>query len=248
MKNLLAVVLGIGIAQASFADQRTNRFELEAGVVSTQNMEIRGFNQGNATADWQKTGLAYRLEYWSEKAGGWNYGVVAQPLSLSYSDVIKNRLDAKGRVFSVGSPSTLLYEFPTVRFSANRPLLTNDEGDYLRGGGSAILRFARVKLSSGVTGFSDTNLILIPVFNLEAKKSLGAGWSLFTRSDFLPGVDGNLLLDGLFDVFLGVRKKVDPSANIDIGVRTFFGGYDPKKADDYANRIFFNSVVVRYSW
>ena len=87
-----------------------------------------------------------------------------------------------------------------------------------------------------------------PSFNIETKPVIGQGYSVFTRSDFLPGIDGNVLLDGLFDIFIGVRKALGDGASLDAGLRMFFGGYDPDTPDEYANRIFFNAFVVRYSW
>jgi hypothetical protein len=79
-------------------------------------------------------------------------------------------------------------------------------------------------------------------------KPLGQDYSLFARTDFLLGIDGNVFLDGLYDIFFGVRRKFGSGNDIDFGVRLFFGGYDPKKVDDYANRIFFSSLVMRYSF
>jgi hypothetical protein len=64
----------------------------------------------------------------------------------------------------------------------------------------------------------------------------------------LPAIDGNVFLDGLFDVLFAMRKHMEDGSTWDAGIRLFFGGYDPKQVDDYANKIFFNAAVVRYSW
>jgi len=50
----------------------------------------------------------------------------------------------------------------------------------------------------------------------------------------------------LFDVYLGVRRRTRESSHVEAGVRLFFGGYDPRRPGDYANRIFYNSLVFRY--
>ena len=230
------------------AQDGIDRFEVEAGVVATRNMEIRGFNQGNATDGWSKSAPAFRLEYWRTKEGDWSYGVVYQPLAIQYQDTLKSDLNSKGKVFVSGNAARLDYQFPTVRLSGNKPIYQGEDGGSLRAGGSVILRYAKVVLTGGGQSFSDTNLIVVPVVNLEAIKPLGRGYSLFTRSDFLPGIGGKVFLDGLYDVFLGVRKKMGGGEDLDMGLRLFFGGYDPKKQDDYANRIFFNSLVVRYAF
>jgi hypothetical protein len=96
--------------------------------------------------------------------------------------------------------------------------------------------------------FSNNNLIALPTFNIETDTVIGQGYSIFSRSDFLPGIDGNLLLDGLFDIFIGVRKALGDGASLYAGVRMFFGGYKPDIPDEHANRLFFNAFVVRHSW
>lgn len=246
MKTLLLSLLILPLAL--HAQDRTDRFELEAGIVSTRNMEIRGFNQGNSTQDWSGSAPTVRFEYWRVKENDWNYGFVVQPLAVKYQDTFQNDLSVKGKPFRSGDGATLNYQFPTIRLSANKPIYQGDDGSYIRAGGSAVVRYAKVALNGSGQSFSDTNLIAIPLINIEASRPLGNGYSFFSRSDFLPGIGGNIFLDGLYDVYFGVRKKLSPTNDLDVGVRLFFGGYDPKKADDYANRIFFNSIVVRYSF
>ena len=250
-------IYSIGLAAAllfltlnpACAQERNSRFEIEAGVITTQNMQIQGYYQGNATEGWKKSGADLRVEYWSTRQNGWNYGVVLQPLNLNYSGVLTSNLNYKGQVFRAGDPATLRYQFPTLRFTASYPVFQQgDTGSYIRAGGSAIIRYARVELSSPSSSFSSSNLIALPTFNIETNTVIGQGYSVFTRSDFLPGIDGNVLLDGLFDIFIGVRKALGDGASLDAGLRMFFGGYDPDTPDEYANRIFFNAFVVRYSW
>ena len=253
MKKICPIFLVGALTLMTFnpalAQERKSRFEIEGGVITTQNMEIQGYNQGNATEGWKKNAADVRLEYWSTRENDWNYGVVLQPLNLNYSGVLTNNLNYQGQVFQAGDSATLSYQFPTLRFSANYPVFqARDTGSYIRAGGSAIIRYARVGLSSPSSSFVSTNLIALPTFNFESNTVIGQGYSIFTRSDFLPGIGGNVLLDGLFDIFIGVRKSLGDGNSLDAGLRMFFGGYDPDKPDYYANRIFFNAFVVRYSW
>jgi hypothetical protein len=250
--NRAVVLLGalmLLTSNPASAQERTSRIEIEAGVITTRNMEIHGYNQGNATEGWKKSGADVRVEYWSTRQNDWNYGVVFQPLNLNYSGVLTNNLNYQGQVFRAGDPATLSYQFPTLRFTANYPVFQQAGSDsYLRAGGSAIIRYARIGLSSPSASFVSTNLIALPTFNIESNTAIGNGYSIFTRSDFLPGIDGNVFLDGLFDIFIGVRKSLGEGKSVDAGLRMFFGGYNPNTPDDYANRIFFNSFVLRYSW
>ena len=247
MKRLLVTLLAL-LPTGAFAADRVNRFEIEAGALSTENMEIHGFQQANATEGWSKSAPAVRLEYWRTKEDGWNYGLVYQPLSVSYKDVLKSNLQYKGKTFRAGDAGSLDYEFPTLRFTANKPVYRGEDQSYLRVGASVVVRYARVALATGTQSFSDTNLLAIPLLNIEGSRPLGAGYSLYTRSDFLPAFGGNVLKDGLYDLFLGVKKTTPKGRDIEVGIRLFFGGYDPDKPDDYANRISFRSFVVRYAF
>ena len=252
MKKLPFALSAVGIFLCALdiqAQETHDSFELEGGIISTQNMEIHGFNQGDATSDFKKSTADVRMEYWRREANDWDYGVVLQPLTVNYSGRLSNTLTYHGVDYQKGDQASLHYEFPTLRLTANYPMYqSQDSKDYIRLGGSTIVRYASVKLATNSHSFGDTNLLALPVFNVEANKSLGNSYSLFTRSDFLPSVNGNTFLDGLFDIFVGVRTQLGSGDTVDVGVRSCFGGYDPKEKDNYANRIFFNAVVVRYSW
>jgi hypothetical protein len=249
--NVLCAGLLLASNAAVRADERSPRvttWEAEAGVLQTQNMEISGYQQQNATDGWDSTDPTARLEYWRNREGTWNYGVVLQPLYASYSGTIEHDLNAKGQFFEAGTKGTLDYQFHTLRFSANYPLLTSKKGDYLRAGGSLVARYFNAKLETANAAFDDTNFIVVPLVNLESGIALTPRHSLFVRADLLPGIDGNVFLDGLYDVLVAFRTPLERSRSVDVGVRLFFGGYDPDAADDYANRIFFVGVVGRYSF
>jgi len=236
-------------ALAEELNARSSRWEVEAGVLRTRNMEIHGYHQANATDGWESTDPTVRLEYWSKKQGGWNYGLVLQPLYASYDGTIQHELNNKGQVFHEGDDGSLDYQFHTLRFSANYPVLVSGSGEsYLRLGGSVVARYAKVKLRTSNASFDDTNFIAIPLANVEAQAALTSKHSLFFRADFLPAIDGNVFLDGLFDVLFAFRTSLDNKRTLDIGTRLFFGGYDPNKIDDYANNIFFEGLVARYSF
>jgi hypothetical protein len=231
------------------AQERNNEFQFEAGVLYTQNMVMHGFNQANATKGWSKESPDVRFEYWSKKDNSWNYGLIFQPLSVNYSGVLSSNLNYKGIVYKAGDAGHLKYQFPTLRFSSNYPIFSSNSGkEFLRFGASIVVRYADINLSTNTNSFNTTNLLALPLINLEANKTLSNDYSLFTRADFLPSIDGSTFLDGLFDIFIGIKKIMNPKSNIDIGLRMFFGGYNPRKADDFANRIFYNAFVVRYSW
>ena len=242
------LVLASNAVRAEATDPRVTAWEIEAGVLQTENMEIHGYQEKNATDGWDSTIPTARLEYWWKKQSAWNYGVVLQPIYASYSGTIQNDLNAKGQFFEAGDKGTLDYQFHSLRFSANYPVLTSKEGNYLRLGGSLVARYFNAKLKTATASIDDTDFLVIPLINVESNLALTSRHSLFFRADFLPGIDGNVLLDGLYDVLLAFRTPLDRSRNVDFGVRLFFGGYDPDKVDEYANRIFFAGVVGRYTF
>ena len=175
--------------------------------------------------------------------------MIAQPLYLRYSSTLTNDLNYDGNVYLKGDNATLDYQFHSVRGTANYPVLgSEEENTYLRVGGSLIARYADLNFKSDSGSFHGTNFIAFPLINMELEVALYEDYSFFTRSDFLPSIDRNVFLNGFFDVLVAVRKHTQSGSSFDLGIRLFFGGYDPNKVDDYANKIFFNAAVVRYSW
>jgi hypothetical protein len=252
MKRCLALLLLVlscsAHAQTAPSDRET-RFEIEAGVLSTRTMNLHGFHQSNATSGWDGIDPTVRLEAWSVKPEGWNFGGVLQPVYLEYSDRLSSDWTAKGKEFHKGDNADLTYQFHSLRGTANYPVLMSlDRESYLRLGMSVILRYADIRFRSEDQSHHGTNLIGFPLLNVEGNLALGEGYSFFTRADMLPSPTGDFFLDGLFDVFAGVRKTLSHGSTLDGGVRLFFGGYDPDRKNDYANRIFFQGLVVRYGW
>ncbi|MCX8505800.1 MAG: hypothetical protein ORN98_04210 [Alphaproteobacteria bacterium] len=226
-----------------------SQFEIEGGLATTHYMEFHGYNQNVATKGWQKIAPTLRTEYWNVKEDGWNFGIILQPIYVRYSDRLTNTMNFNGKIYANGDKADLTYQFHTARLSANYPFYqSSDRDSYIRGGISAVLRYARIEMSTNSSYFTDKNRLILPLGNIETNIDIANGLSFFTRTDFLPGIDGNIFLDGLYDVFLGVRQKYPSGNKLDAGLRMFFGGYDPKKQDEYANKIFFNLFVVRYSF
>ena len=118
---------------------------------------------------------------------------------------------------------------------------------FLRGGISLIARYAQVDLNGSGNTYRGTNFLVIPLLNLESKLALSKDLSFIVHSDFFPGIDGNVFLDGLYDVLFSVKKTMD-AGSLEIGTRLFFGGYDPKKVDEYSNRIFLVGYVIRFTY
>jgi hypothetical protein len=111
-----------------------------------------------------------------------------------------------------------------------------------------VARYVKLKFSNSETSFQDSNFIALPLFNVESEIAIFSKYSFFSRADFLPSPTGSVFLDGLFDVLIAIRTQIDNHQTFDIGSRLFFGGYDPNKVDDYANKIFYSALVIRYSW
>lgn len=254
-RNLTTLILLLLIASSVHAQKSeeqpsvpTSRgiFTLEAGALYTRNFSISGFQQANATRGWSSTAPDFRLEYWRGGGERFKQGWVFQPLDVTYRERLTTDLTVKGQTYLSGSETRLRYQFPSVRWSANRRVLASHDGkDELRVGGSVIVRYADVDFSTPTGGFHDRNLIFFPLLNLEAAKQVRGGWSLFSRVDVLPSPTGGLLLDGLLDGIVGIRKTEANGRSTDLGFRLVMGGYDPNKAGDYANRINYSALVIR---
>lgn len=230
-------------------DDHHLRLQVEAGVLTTVNQEIRGYQTASATSGWRSINPDLRLDASYTPAGYWKFGAALQPVYATYHAPLTSDLLYKGTVYAAGSDGELTYLFPTFRLTANYPVLRNaDQSRFLRLGVSAVARYAEVRFRSGDQRFLDRNFLVIPLLNFEAETDIRGAWGVVASGDFLPGIDGNVFLDGLFDVFGGGRYRLESGATADLGLRLFFGGYDPKVPNDYANRIFFAAPVARFGW
>ncbi len=246
--GLLATTLSLSTANASSGvntSKRVNQFEVEAGILHTNKIEIQGYQQNIATNGWKSNDITARFEYWSKTKDSWNFGTVFQPIYTQYQDTVTSNLNYQKTVFESGSNGTLKFQFHSIRQSANYPVLQSELG-YLRLGGSFIVRYAQLDFTAGGNSFSGSGWIAIPLFNVESEIVLTPKYSFFTRSDFLPSPTQGLFVDGLYDCLFAVRSKIGGEKSVDIGVRLFFGGYDPQQAGKYANRIFLSALVARY--
>jgi hypothetical protein len=247
--SVIAGLLAIHPLEGIAEESAQSKIEVEAGAIQTRRFEISGYEQANATNGWKSTDPDLRLEYWLKNDSSWNFGAVLQPLVVKYKDEITSDLNYKGKRIKAGDSAELTYQFHSIRGSANFPILDapNPLGE-VRLGTSLIVRYARLDFSTEQESFRDTNLIAFPLINLETRTPVAEGLSLITRSDFLPSPDQNFFLDGLFDVLFAIRTRLKSGSDLDLGMRLFFGGYDPKAPEDYANRIFYQAAVVRYIW
>lgn len=219
---------------------------VEVGSLFTRNFELSGFGQPSATSGWSGQTPDVRIEYWRGGGTQWKRGWTFQPLDITYRDKLTADFTAKGSTFTSGSDTYLRYMFPSVRWTANKRVLTGNNGtDELRFGGSVIIRYADVNFNVNGAGFHDRNLIVFPLLNVEGEKKIGKSMSVFTRVDALPSPTGGLFIDGILDGLVALRKRDANGASTDIGLRIFMGGYDPKKAGDYANRINYSALVIR---
>lgn len=139
LKRIIGTMMAVATFSSFWAEVRADTFTIEGGVTATQNMALHGYNQSNATSGWRKNGPEVRFEYWTSSKNGWNYGIALQPLSLSYSGFLKDKLTYNGVQYNLGAPAKLDYQFPTFRVSANYPVYeTQDGGSWIRAGGSVI--------------------------------------------------------------------------------------------------------------
>lgn len=250
MKNSLLFFVIMLSPLISFAKEKNPfRLLIEGGVLTTFNQEIRGYRQSSATENWTSINPDLRLEASYSPIGLWKFGTSLQPIYATYQAPLANDLQYKGKIYKANDSGELTYLFPTFRLTANYPILGNtSQTSFLRLGLSAVARYAELRFRAGDQKFTDRNFLVIPLINFEMSTEIFSNWAFIASGDFLPGIDGNVFLDGLFDVFGGIRYLFKESATADLGLRLFFGGYDPKVPNDYANRIFFIAPVVRFGW
>jgi hypothetical protein len=238
-KNFYLIgMFGLWASSHAIADQQRVT-EIEVGALQLNNFELASFQRGNATDGWRKTSPTVRAEFWSKNSDDWNYGIVVQPLYLTVTNKLKDKVEYKNAVLNSGDDAKLTYQFHNIRFSANYPVYQNDLS-YLRVGGSIILRYFNTELATSSARFSSVNILALPLPHIEAKYSLSSAYSLNLRADGLPRVGGGSLYDALFSI-----RKEDKDGGFDIGLRLFGGSYDPNEQGNFRNKIAFRGLVLR---
>jgi len=246
MSSLCMVAHPLQAPAQTDASKPSPTISVEVGSLFTRNFELSGFGQPSATRGWSGQVPDIRIEYWRGGGNHWKRGWTLQPLDITYRDKLTADFTAKGNTFLSGSDADLRYMFPSLRWTANKRVLTGKNGqDELRFGGSVIIRYADVNFNVNGTGFHDRNLIFFPLLNVEGEKQLTRTASLVTRIDTLPSPTGGLFIDGILDGLVALRYRDKNGASTDFGFRIFMGGYDPKKPGDYANRINYSALVIR---
>ena len=230
------------VAAAGLLDLSEHKWAFvgEAGALFAPRMDIHGYIQSNTTAGWSTTSPTLRAEAWLTRPDALNLGITAQPILLNFRDTIANPLTYRGHSFVAGEPGKLRYNFSSLRLTANYDLWPG-EATELRLGTSIIARYAGVELSSPSARFNRTNFLVVPLLNIEFSQRLDNSFSLVARADLFPAARNA----GLYDIFAGVRYRLEGGQAIEFGSRTYFGGYLPDRANDFGNRIVFQGVVGR---
>jgi hypothetical protein len=246
-KKIFFVFLISSLTSQSYG--RNWEFQVEGGLLQTSLFDVQGFGQNNATEGWGSIDPTARFELWSKNPEGWNFGTVLQPLYVRFEDVFQSQLNAEGKVFNAGQGGVIDFQFHSIRESFNYPLIGNDLAPfYLRGGLSLIGRYAQIDIRGSGNEYRGTNFIVLPLLNFETKLQLSEQLALLFSGDFVPGIKGDLLTNSLYDLLFSVKYFTAQRDSFDMGVRLFFGGYDPEKVDFFANRIFQAAYVLRFNF
>jgi hypothetical protein len=224
-------------------------FQLEGGLLQTHLFDVQGFGQSNATRGWTSLNPTLRFELWSKNPEGWNFGTVLQPLYIRYKGIFQSQLNAEGKTFNAGQGGIIDFQFHSLRESFNYPLIGNDLAPfYVRGGLSLIGRYAQIDIRGSGSEYRGTNFIVLPLLNLESKLQLSEPLALMFVGDFIPGIKGELLTNSLYDLLFMIKYLSPQKDSFDMGVRLFFGGYNPEKPNFFANRIFLAAYVLRFNF
>lgn len=244
--TLLATLLALGGAPASadILDLSAHRwsFVAEAGLQWQSQMDIHGYRQSNATDGWDTPAPAIRAEAWLARSDALNLGVVIQPQALAYRDILSSRLDYRGNVFLPGQAAALRYDYGSLRFTANYPLWAEGGSASLRAGASLLLRYVDLELSTPTARLRSSDLVVAPLLNLEGGVRLNEDFSVVARADLFPALRGA----GFYDIFAGLRHAAGGDRAFEFGARIFLGGYLPEQANEFGNRVLWQSVVARF--
>jgi hypothetical protein len=220
-----------------------NEVLVEAGGLWSPYFVLSDGNRPNAAEDW-KLGITptLRAEYWWNDQESWKFGATLLPFYLKTDQRLSNDLLIDGKNFLKNDQVDVEYQFHNVRGTASYRL-HSDEVTTFRLGGSLILRYAEIKVSSQGQTARITNLLAFPLAHLEYRTLVTPNLALLVRGDALPFG----LRQGLYDFLIGLEGENSKPGGVQFGggLRLFWGGFSPEEEGENNNEIFFAGPVFR---
>jgi hypothetical protein len=148
------------------------------------------------------------------------FSLLAAPLRLEGSGVLRSELHFADEVFGEGDRVDGLYRFDSYRLSWRYRLLDGSRFS-LAAGLTAKIRDAEIRLESGGFSAATTNTGFVPLIGFDARWNPSPCFTMLLEGDALVGPQGRAE-----DVFLGVMIHPGSSTDLRAGYRIVEGGAD----------------------
>ena len=177
----------------------------------------------------------YRVEYFLNLGEKKQLRFLMAPFRFSESGVPDNDIVYADKTFNAGQNTDFTYQFNSYRVSY-RYLYKDSASWRLWLGGTIKIRDAEIVVKQGNVKAKDSNVGLVPLFNLYSDYQLNNDWRFIVDFDGLVGPQGRAI-----DLGLKFRYDIDKHWYLGAGYRILEGGADN---DNVYNFAWFNYALA----
>ena len=232
MRSFLTIFVLLSSNLASASEQPWT-FNLEGGGVWQSRNDVRIPNDEGTRFSIDaltETGPFpyYRLEAFYNLGDTRQLRFLVAPLRFTESGRLDEDLVFVDETFNAGQAADFTYQFNSYRLSYR--VLFKDTDDWrLWLGGTLKVRDAEIALQQGQVKASDSNVGVVPLFNLYSDYQLNPEWRLTVDFDGLVGPQGRAV-----DLGVNLLRDLDTHWSVGLGYRTLEGGADNDEVYNFA--------------
>lgn len=232
MRKLIAALIVLWASPVT-ANESPWTISLETGAVWQSRNDVRipgddGTQYSIADIAGEGPFLFYRLEYFLNLAERKQLRFLVAPFRFTKSGVPNKDIFYVDESFSAGQKTKFTYQFNSYRLSY-RYLYKNTSDWDLWLGGTLKIRDAEIAVQQGNVKARDSNVGLVPLFNLYSDYQLNNKWRFIVDLDGLVGPQGRAI-----DLGLKLHYDMDKHWYLGAGYRTLEGGADNDKVYNFA--------------
>lgn len=227
---VISVILWTGTVSAN---EYPWSIHLETGAVRQHRNDVRipgdtGTRYSIADIGGEGPFPFYRVEYFLNLSDKKQLRFLVAPFRFSESGVPDKNIAYVDKTFTAGQKTDFTYRFNSYRVSY-RYLYKDSPSWRLWLGGTLKVRDAEIALKQGNLKAKDSNVGLVPLFNLYSDYQLNNDWRFIVDFDGLVGPQGRAI-----DLGLKLHYDLDKHWNLGAGYRTLEGGVDNDKVYNFA--------------
>lgn len=219
------------------------RLELEGGALWTSRNDVRipgttgtqfSLMDLTGTGPWPVGRVTVEYDI-NERHG---LRLLYAPIRTDGTGTLSQETTFAGTTFDAGLASAR-YRFDTYRLGYRYRFWDSDDWSW-KGGVTALIRDASIQVSQGAQSAEDTDLGVVPLFNLTGVRRLSEEWSAILDIEGAAAPAGRAV-----DAALKLSYRFDDRTEVAIGYRTIEGGADNDSVYTFA---WTHAAVVSIGW